>query len=225
MERSITLYHDDHLEWNKGTLSLKTQQENDSAKLKKSLKYDFSCTNWGEATERWLKGVKKRYNTLFPDISKQARVLAGIKGKGIGSDTESSSSESGSDSSGRDLDSDYEGLVKVNNDNHQNVADGNDDASGNTDEQIDAGNHQPEGNGHGDRGEQEGDGHTGSDNEADNEKDDDCHGDEDGEELFDHEVLDSDAEEGVHDQLERYAELEASELTNVSDSESESDYC
>jgi hypothetical protein len=225
VERSITLYRDGHLEWNKGTLSLKSLQENDSAKLKKSLKYDFSCANWGEATDRWLKGVKKRYATLFPDISKQARILAGIKVKGTGSGTESLSSESGPDSSGRDLDSDYEGLVKVSNNNHQNNADGNgigwNDASGNTEEQTDAGYHQPEGSGHGDNddGGEQGDGHTGgshgqqSDIEADNEKDnDDC--DED-EERSDNEMLG--AEIGVHGELEPQAE--ASDLTNVSDSD------
>jgi hypothetical protein len=33
------------LEWNKGTLSLKLLQENDTAKFKKSLKYYFSYAN------------------------------------------------------------------------------------------------------------------------------------------------------------------------------------
>lgn len=38
-------------------------------------------------------------------------------------------------------------------------------------------------------------------------------------------MLDLEAEEGVHGELEQYTELEASELTNVSDLDSESDYC
>ena len=158
MERSLSLYRDGHLEWNKGTLSLKAPEENDSAKLKKSVKYDFSYANSGEATERWLKGVKKRYTTLFPDVSKQARILAGIKVK---AGTESLSSETDSDSSGRDLDSDYEGVQKVSDNNHQNKTDSESDGNGWNE---DAG------------GQQEcDDGHVGgqqSDNEADNEEDD-----------------------------------------------------
>ena len=59
------------------------------AKSKKSLKYDFSFANWGDATERWLKGVKKHYSVLFPDVSKQACVLAGVKVKPTEADDES----------------------------------------------------------------------------------------------------------------------------------------
>lgn len=166
------MYRDDHLEWNKGILSVRTLQENterktDSAKLKKSLKYDFSFTNWGESTDRWLKGVKKRYTTLFPEVSKQARALAGIKVKSTDVNTDSSSSESGSDSSGRDLDSDYEGFGNASANNYQNDADGG----------VDAGNHQ--GSHHneddGPQGVGVSDGHMSqqSDEEADNEQDDD----------------------------------------------------
>jgi hypothetical protein len=93
------LYRDDCLEWNKGILSVRTLQENtvtdrkaDSAKLKKSLKYDFSFTNWG----CWLKGVKKRYTTLFPEVSKQVRALAGIKVKSTDVNTDDNSSSSDS---------------------------------------------------------------------------------------------------------------------------------
>jgi hypothetical protein len=87
-----------------------------TVKLKKTLKYDFSYTNWGETTGRWLKGIKKRYADLFPEVSKQARILAGIKFKPTNADAElSSESYSGSDS-GRDLDSDHEGFqVQVGN--------------------------------------------------------------------------------------------------------------
>lgn len=246
MERSLSLYRDGNLEWNKGTgtLSLKAPQGNDSAKLKKSLKYDFSFANWGEATERWLKGVKKRYATLFPDVSKQARVLAGIKVKGSGTSTESESSESGADSSGRDLDSDYEGLsfanLKVSDDNHQNNVDGhgwNGDSDhdatggGNTDERLgtDAGNHQLEGSGDNEDGDQQegndGHCHTGSrqhsDNEADNEQDDgdrrEC--EEYGEEHLGDEV----AGDGDYEMLgveERASGDELSELTYLSDADS-----
>ena len=59
--------------------------------------------------QRWLKGVKKRSNSLFPEVSKHARILAGIKVKAV-IDIGSSSSGSDADSSGRDLDSDYEGI-------------------------------------------------------------------------------------------------------------------
>jgi hypothetical protein len=89
----------------------------DSTKQKKSLQHDFSFANWGEATERWLKGVKKRYMSLFPDVSNQARILAGVKVKPKDTGTASSGSES--DSSGRDLDSNYEDLG----DNHGNNED------------------------------------------------------------------------------------------------------
>jgi hypothetical protein len=70
---------------------------------------------------------------LFPEVSKQAHILAGIKVKPTNS--ESSSSRSDSDSSGRDLDSDYEGLG---NEDHQNNGDGN----GWTRNGMDAGNQQ-----------------------------------------------------------------------------------
>ena len=92
----LSLYHDDHLEYTKGILSLKMQEntgpkteKTNAAKLKKSLKHDFSFTNWGEATERWLKGVRKQYTTLFLEVSKQARILAGVKVKPTDSSTES----------------------------------------------------------------------------------------------------------------------------------------
>lgn len=159
---------------------MKAVQENaeertDSTKLKKSLKHDFSFANWGEATERWLKGVRKRYTILFPDISKQARILAGIKVKQT--DTDSSSSVLTSDSSGRDLDSDYEGLRTGSNDRdeHQNNLNGD----GNTEQTgVDAGNHQGSGD-DGDGDQQEGDDdHVGQESdeadvqqEADNEDD------------------------------------------------------
>ena len=244
MERSLSLYRDGNLEWNKsaGTLSLKAPQGNDSAKLKKSLKYDFSFANWGEATERWLKGVKKRYATLFPDVSKQARSLAGIKVKGTGTGTESESSESGADSSGRDLDSDYEGLgfanlnLKVSDDNHR---DSDHDATGggnrDTDERLgtDARNHQLEGSASGDnedRDQQEGNdaGSQHSNNEADNEQDGgdqrDC--EEYGEEHLGDEVAgDGDYEmlgaelEGELEHASSY-ELSESELSNISDLDS-----
>jgi hypothetical protein len=144
LERSLSLYHDDCLEWNKGTLCLKAAQGNadqktrkSEGKLKKSLKYDFSSTNWGEATDRWLKGVKEQSTSLFPDISKQASILASIKVKSGGTGAESLSSESGLDSSRHDLDSDYEGHRKGADDNHPN----RDDADGDTG----AGNHRGNG--------------------------------------------------------------------------------
>lgn len=100
-----------------------TERKTDAmAKPKKSLRHDFSSLNWGGATDRWLKGVKKRSKNLFPEISKQARTLAGIKIKPTAGDTESSSSESDSDSSGRDLDSNHEGLEMGS--DHQNEEDG-----------------------------------------------------------------------------------------------------
>ena len=100
------------------------------AKSKKSLKYDFSFANWGDAMEQWLKGVKKHYSVLFPDVSKQAHVLAGVKVKPTEADDESSSSESGSDSSGRDLNSNYEGFGNGSNNNHQYDADGDNNEVG-----------------------------------------------------------------------------------------------
>ena len=78
-------------------------------KQKKSLKYDFSSTNWGEAMQWWLKGVKKWSNSLFPEVSKHARILASIKVKVV-IDIGSSSSGSDADSSRCDLDSDFEGI-------------------------------------------------------------------------------------------------------------------
>ena len=165
-------------------LSLKTIQENveqktnSTTKPKKSLKHDFSFVNWGEATEQWSKEVKKWYTALFLEVSKQARILAGIKVKAT--DTGTEGSESGTDSSGRDLDSDYEGFGKGTNidcdDNHQNKADPdaewNGDHDGDT-EQTNSGNHRLEDNE--DDGEQgdhgygagdNGDGGQQSDNEA-----------------------------------------------------------
>ena len=99
----------------------------DAAKVKKSLKYDFSHTNWGEATGQWEKGVKVQCLKLFPEISKQAHIMVGIKVK-LDAETELSISESGSDS-GRDLDSDY------------GSDDNNQDNAG-SDGDMDAGNHQ-----------------------------------------------------------------------------------
>lgn len=162
------MYRDDHLEWNKGTLSLKAKHENvqqkteksrtDPAKVKKSLKYDFSHTNWGEATGRWLKGVKARCPKLFPEISKQARIMAGIKVK-PDAETELSISESGSDS-GRDLDSDY------------GSDDNNQDNAG-SDGDMDAGNHQGIISGYNELE----DASDGGEDEADNEREDDDGGD------------------------------------------------
>ena len=164
----------------------------DTAKFKKPLKFDFSFTNWGEATERWLKGVKKRYSTLFPDVSKQAHILAGIKVKATEADSESSSSESGSDSSGRDLDSEYEGHGngRPGDNDHQNDADGNIDADihqGNGDD-IDC---KKEGNcGHGHSGYQQ------TDNEANNEQEGDDN--EEGLEYYASEELDEENGPRVH---------------------------
>jgi hypothetical protein len=142
----------------------------DTAKFKKPLKFDFSFTNWGEATERWLKGVKKRYSTLFPDVSKQARILAGIKVKATEADSESSSSESGSDSSGRDLDSEYEGHGNGRDNDHQNDADGN----------IDADIHQGSGDYIDCKKEGDSGGYQQTDNEADNEQEGDDNEDSEG---------------------------------------------
>ena len=128
------MYHDGHLEWDKGTLSLKAQDNaNAGQKIgKKTLKYDFSFANWGDTTEQWLKGVRKRYTALFPEVSKQARIMASIKIKPTDSGTESSGSASGSNSSGRDLDSDYEWFGKGSD---------RDDNPQNNDHDADAGNH------------------------------------------------------------------------------------
>lgn len=232
VERSLSLYRDDHLEWNKGTLSLKAMHENgeqktgktDSGKLKKSLKYDFSFTNWGEATDRWLKGVKKRNANLFPDVSKQARIMAGIKVKPFDDGTESLSSESGSDSSGRDLDSDYEGLGKGTDDNHQNEADGNGwngDHDGNLN--TDSGNLRASGDdedgGQGNDGDGSRQVEGDNDSEADNEQEDDEEGgdgsgneaaedDEDGGEGLGNEA----AEDVDYEMLEPEVRSEHSEL-------------
>ena len=58
--------------------------------------------------------MKKQYPDLFPEVSKQARLLAGIKFKPTDADTKSSSTESGS---GRDLDSNADGNANAG--NHQ----------------------------------------------------------------------------------------------------------
>lgn len=115
------------------------EQKTDT-KPKKSLKHDFSFSNWGETTERWLKGVKKRYTTLFPEVSKQARILAGIKVK----PNSESSSRYDSDSSGRDLDSNYGGLGEAQGSNGSNGdGDGwNGDHDGNNFDGMDDGNQQ-----------------------------------------------------------------------------------
>jgi hypothetical protein len=131
----------------------------DPAKVKKSLKYDFSHTNWREATGRWLKGVKARCPKLFPEISKQARIMAGIKVK-PDAETESSIFESGSDS-GRDLDSDY---------GNTGSDDNNQDNAG-SDADMDAGNHQGIISGYNELED------NGGANEADNEREDDDGGD------------------------------------------------
>ena len=136
-------------------------KKTDAAKLKKSLKHNFSFANWGEATERWLKGVRKRYTTLFLEVSKQARILAGVKVKPTDSGTESLGSVSGLDSSGRDLDSDYEGLGNLNH-RLKNNLDGNRDGMG-------AGNHQESGSDKDDDGndhDNDGHGNQQSGNEA-----------------------------------------------------------
>lgn len=187
--------------------------------MKKSLKYDFSFTNWGEATDRWLKGVKKRNTTLFPEVSKQARILAGIKVKPTDTGTESLSSESGSDSSGRDLDSNYDGLGKGTDDNHQNNAGGNGWNGDYDDEHTDAGNHRLGGGGDNeDGGQQELEGNDGhgnrqSDNEADNEQEDEGpggHDEDDGEGSAGDEVVGDDDYEMLV--LEEPQELSESDL-------------
>ena len=145
-----------------------------------------------------VKGVKKRSTSLFPDISKQASILAGIKVKSMGSGAESLSSESGLDSSGRDLDSDYEGHGKGADDNHPNC----EDADGDTG----AGNHR--GNG----GRQ-----LESDNEADNEQEDEGCDENGGKDLGDEIAGDDDDCEMLElegSQVEHESDLTANELTD-----------
>ena len=103
------------------------------SRQKKSLKHNFSFINWGEATKQWFKGVKKQYTTLFPKVSKQTHILAGIKVKLTDTNKLSSSLGSHSDSSGCDLDSDYGG------NNNDNGSDNKDDGD-NKDSQPQAGN-------------------------------------------------------------------------------------
>ena len=130
------------------------------AKQKKSLKYDFSFANWGETTERWLKGVKKQYTTLFPEVSKQARILAGFKIKSAQADIKSSSSGSDTDSSGRDIDSDYEGIGNVGNVGHGNDSDADEQTGNDTGNRQGGGDDKGDNDGHGDDkdDQQEGDG-------------------------------------------------------------------
>jgi hypothetical protein len=98
LERAFVLYRDDHLEYKNGHLSIKKQLvENPKWKAFKNAaphkenqegnreirdsKHDFSYANNRKVTCLWMSAIKKKVDTIFPEICERAQAAAGVATK------------------------------------------------------------------------------------------------------------------------------------------------
>ena len=98
LERAFVLYRDDHLEYKNGHLSIKKQLvENPKWKALKNAaphkenqegnreirdsKHDFSYANNRKVTCLWMSAIKKKVDTIFPEICERAQAAAGVATK------------------------------------------------------------------------------------------------------------------------------------------------
>ena len=99
VERALTLWRDNHLEYRNSVLSVKETEpvkpgQKGETSTSKMTAYDFSRTNWEQGTVGWLKGIQKKYDQIFPGVCDEAHTIAGVKGR-VDSDSEADSDSAG----------------------------------------------------------------------------------------------------------------------------------